>query len=240
MSGTDTTDVINTDLEAGPASPDLQNDVSGAQINLEEPKPVIHTDKDYLARAREVNKHGKFIFTCYSELNTFLLLRTQDEILKLQIKLHDSIKNGPPWTDEDSTALQKKLKQYRILSSASQLIVDEALSMQKSILTWEHPPFKASQSAGEFLFGKEEPTRPLHLSSYAFPSAIAYGPAKSLKDFDGSDYVDLCPQNSTPINHFLRKVLPKHISYNAEDGKIVAYLQSQNTGLRVTFPQSHI
>ena len=237
MPGIDPIEVINEDLEAGAASPDLQNDVNGT---LEAPRPVIHTDKDYLDRASEINKHGKFIFTCYSELNTFLLLRAQDEILKLQNKLHDCIKNEIPWTDEDSATLQRKLKQYRILSSASQLIVDDALSMQKSILTWEHPPFKASQSAGEFLFGKAEPTRPLHLSSYAFPSTVAYGRAKSLKDFDGSDYVDLCPQNSTPINHFLRKVLPKHFGYNPEDGKVVAYLQSQNTGLPVTFLQSHL
>jgi hypothetical protein len=107
MSATNTTDVIE-DLEAGPASPDLPN---GA---LEPPKPVVYTDKDFLERAREVNKHGIFIFTCYSELNTFLLLRAQDEILKLQNKLHDCINNDIPWTDEDSETLQQKLKQYRI------------------------------------------------------------------------------------------------------------------------------
>jgi hypothetical protein len=112
MSAINTTDVINEDLEAGPASSDPPNGT------LEVPKPVIHTDKDFLKRAREVNKHGIFIFTCYSELNTFLLLRAQDEILKLQNKLHDCINNEIPWTDEDSETLQRKLKQYRIFSSA--------------------------------------------------------------------------------------------------------------------------
>jgi hypothetical protein len=108
--------------------------------------------------------------------------------------------------------------------------------MQKTILTWEHPPFKASHSASEFLFGNLNPTRSLRFSRYSFPSAIAIGPAsKSIKDFDGSDYVDLCPQNSTPINDFLRKVLPKHIRYNGADGKVVAYLQSQNAGVFFLF-----
>ena len=104
--------------------------------------------------------------------------------------------------------------------------------MQKTILTWEHPPFKLSHSAEEFLFGKSGTAQPLHLTSYTFPSTIAFSAAgKPKNNFDGSDYVDLCPQNSTPINHFLRKVLPKHFGYNATDGKVVAYLQSQNEGI---------
>src|SRR5436190_3322140 len=102
-------DIGNADLERGSAGPDLPNDVG-------------HTDQDLLARAREVNTSGKFIFTCYSELNTFLLLRAQDEILRLQRNLQECVEKKMPWTDEDANKLQEKLKQYRIIRLISQFI----------------------------------------------------------------------------------------------------------------------
>ena len=117
------------------------------------------------------------------------------------------------------------------------LIVDETLEMQKTILEWEHPPFKVSHTAGEFLYGKvPKRASPLRTATLGFPSSISFGPApNSIKDFDGSDYVDLCPQNSTPINGFLRKVFLPHFRYNAEDGRITAYLQNRNQGLPPAF-----
>jgi hypothetical protein len=72
-----------------------------------------HTDEQLLNRAREVNASGKFIFSCYSELNTFLLLKAQEEILEMQNKLHESVKGIGEWTSEDSESLQKKLTAYR-------------------------------------------------------------------------------------------------------------------------------
>ena len=109
-------------------------------------------------------------------------------------------------------------------------MVDEALDMQKKILEWEHPPFKVSHSAGEFLYGKiPRRAHPLRRATLSFPSSVAFSPpAEPIKDFDGSDYVDLCPQNSTPINGFLRKVFLPHFKYNAEDGRITAYLQNNH------------
>jgi hypothetical protein len=109
-------------------------------------------------------------------------------------------------------------------------MVDEALDMQKKILEWEHPPFKVSHSAGEFLYGKiPRRAQPLRRATMSFPSSVAFSPpAEPIKDFDGSDYVDLCPQNSTPINGFLRKVFLPHFKYNAEDGRITAYLQNNH------------
>jgi hypothetical protein len=239
MSELDTIEEIKIDLEKGARTPDPQSTVNGG---IEPPlnkraKEITHTDKEFLERAREINGSGKFIFTCFSEMNTFLLLRSQEAILKLQNKLHNSIEGEGTWTDKDSDDLQAKLSQYRMANSSSPLIVDTALEMQKTMLTWEHPPFRVSHSAEEFLFGKPTSAQPLHLTSYAFPTAIALGPnGKSTMDFDGSDYVDLCPQNSTPINHFLRRVLPKHFGYNATDRKVTAYLQSQNEGIHVLCP----
>jgi hypothetical protein len=243
MSESDIIEETQKDLEKGIHTPDVQSTVNGG---LEPPlnearREITHTDKELLDRAREINSSGKFIFTCFSEMNTFLLLRSQQEILKLQNRLHDSIEGKGTWTEADSDDLQKKLSEYRMACRSSQLIVDGALEMQKTILTWEHPPFKISHSAGEFLFGKSATAPPLHLTSYAFPSAIAFGPAaQSTKDFDGSDYVDLCPQNSTPINHFLRKVLPQHFGYSAADGKVIAYLQSQNEGIHFRMSFSNL
>ena len=105
--------------------------------------------------------------------------------------------------------------------------------MQKTILEWEHPPFKVSHSAGEFLYGKvPKSAQTLRRATLSFPSSVALGPAPaSIKDFDGSDYVDLCPQNSTPINGFLRKVFLPHFKYNAADGRITAYLQKNQGSL---------
>src|SRR5437667_1007133 len=87
-------------------------------------------------------------------------------------------------------------------------MLDEALDMQKNVLTWERPPFKVSRSAGDFLLGKTK-MEPLLLTSYSVPNLFRKDP--TIKDFDRSDFIDLCPQNSTPINHFLRKVLPQYI-----------------------------
>lgn len=100
---------------AATAAPDLQNNIVGTQVNLAAPRPVIHTDEELLKRASEINKSGDFIFPCYSELNTFLLLRAQAHILKLENKLRDCVKDNVPWTDADSIELQEKLNQYRII-----------------------------------------------------------------------------------------------------------------------------
>jgi hypothetical protein len=231
MSQIETVDDSGTDLEQGLPSetPKVTVETAESPDDEELPGRIGHTDEELLMRAREINSCGKFIFTCYSELNTFLLLRAQDDILKLQNKLHDSVKGKDVWTDEDSEHLQNKLRQYRTCRNSSQLTLDEALALHKTILTWEHPPFKASHSAGEFLFGKMPQEQLLHQSSFSFPSSVAFRPAsKSVKDFDGSDYVDLCPQNSTPINSFLQKILPKHFLFHGSDGRVVAYLQTQN------------
>lgn len=73
-----------------------------------------HTNNELLSRARKINESGRFIFACYSELNTFLLLRAQDDILRLQNKLEDSVTGTSAWTDNDSNDLQQKLRQYCI------------------------------------------------------------------------------------------------------------------------------
>ena len=113
MSALDMIEEMKTDLERGIPTPDLQNSViDGIEPPLNErPREITHTDADLLERAREINASGKFIFTCFSEMNTFLLLRSQDAILKLQNKLHDRVQT---WTDDDSENLQAMLRQYRI------------------------------------------------------------------------------------------------------------------------------
>ena len=115
---------------------------------------------------------------------------------------------------------------------ADMVVTDSALALQKNILSWEHPPFKVAHSAGEFLFGRLDPSgQPLRRATYSFPSSIAYRPAApTVRDFDDSDYVDLCPDNSTPIQSFIRRVTAQHFQYNAADRRIVAHLQSNNQG----------
>src|SRR5271170_6959547 len=101
------------DLERGP-TPDQQK----VEVQIDE-SPVertfiSHTNEELINQAREMSSSGKFIFTCFSELHTFLLLKQQDEILKLQLKLEDSfISPGLQWTDDDMHTLQQKMRQYR-------------------------------------------------------------------------------------------------------------------------------
>ena len=121
MSEFDAIEEMKTDLERGVSTPNLQNPVIGGidpPLN-ERPREIIHTDAELLKRAREINSSGKFIFTCFSEMNTFLLLRSQQAILKLQNKLHDSVEGKETWTDIDSENLQTKLQQYRIFRKIS-------------------------------------------------------------------------------------------------------------------------
>ena len=75
---------------------------------------VTHSNEALLQRAREMNATGQFVFTTYSELNIFLLLRSQDEILQLQDKLYKSLKGEGAWTDEDGDNLAATLKRYRM------------------------------------------------------------------------------------------------------------------------------
>lgn len=115
MSTLDSIDVITpADPEKGLPPSSLENlvvDSNGSDDD--ERRQVKHTNEELLDRAREINASGKFIFSCFSELNTFLILRAQDEILRLQIKLHDSVKGKETWTEDDTDLLQEKLKQYR-------------------------------------------------------------------------------------------------------------------------------
>ena len=91
---------------------DLVAAVESTTAEAQQPRQIGHSNKDLLKRAHEINERGQFIFTCYSELNTFLLLRSQDDILKLENKLNDSIEGIGEWTDEDFDNLQQKLRQY--------------------------------------------------------------------------------------------------------------------------------
>jgi len=63
-------------------------------------------------KARDMNASGKYFFNSFSHLQTFLLLRLQDEIAKLEKKLHDSVKGKGVWIDNDSVDLNNKLQQY--------------------------------------------------------------------------------------------------------------------------------
>jgi len=102
-----------TDLERGPTAPDQQKEEVQIDESPLERTFIPHTNEELLHQAREMSSSGKFIFCCFSELNTFILLQQQDQILKLQLKLEDSV-NGPgQWTDDDMHTLQHKIRQYR-------------------------------------------------------------------------------------------------------------------------------
>jgi hypothetical protein len=101
------------DLEHGIPQKDLPHITTVEAPPGQETTHRAHTDEQLLKRAREVNASGKFIFSCFSELNTFLLLKAQDEILEMQNKLHESVNGIGEWTPGDSESLQKKLTQYR-------------------------------------------------------------------------------------------------------------------------------
>ena len=105
MSTVDAIEMIPRDLEEG---------VSGADTGgVEPPLSMEHTTEDLLKRAGEINSSGKFIFACFSEMHTFLLLRSQDTIFKLQTRLHDSIQGEGTWTDADTENLRREVKEYR-------------------------------------------------------------------------------------------------------------------------------
>lgn len=107
-------DAQPADLEMGTiTAPDQQKDDVQIDASPLETTFISHTDEELLKQAREMSSSGKFIFTCFSELNTFLLLQQQDEILKLEFKLYDSIKGAGSWTEQDSRTLQDKMKIYR-------------------------------------------------------------------------------------------------------------------------------
>jgi hypothetical protein len=116
MATPDSTDAITpVDVEKAlpTACPETVVVVESNGLDDEGRRQVEHTNEQLLDRAREINASGRFIFSCFSELNTFLILRAQDEILNLQNRLHDSVKGQGTWTNEDTNNLQKKLKQYR-------------------------------------------------------------------------------------------------------------------------------
>jgi hypothetical protein len=81
----------------------------------------MHSTQELLKRAREVNASGQFIFSGFSELTVFLLLRSQDHILRLQRKLHASVASGGPWCDDDANELRIHLKEYRTSSACFQV-----------------------------------------------------------------------------------------------------------------------
>lgn len=74
-----------------------------------------HSIEELFNRARQINSNGKFIFSYFSELSTFLLLQLQSNLYGMQKKLHDSIEKRGSWSDKDSTELLHQLKQYRII-----------------------------------------------------------------------------------------------------------------------------
>ena len=101
------------DLERGPPTPDPTKDETQINESPLEHTFFSHTNDELLKQAREMSSSGKFIFCCFSELNTLLLLQQQDQILKLQLKLEDSVTGPGQWTDDDMHTLQHKMRQYR-------------------------------------------------------------------------------------------------------------------------------
>jgi hypothetical protein len=187
----------------------------------------VHSTEDLLKRAREVTASGKFIFSGFSELNVFVLLHEQDYILRLQRKLHASVDSRGPWTEEDITEMQTHVKQYCNFFAVS-LTRDEALSIFKSVLSWDRPPFRDSHSAGEFLFGHQSPI----LSTNCAPArAEARGDLEKpfIRDFGETDYIDLCPENLNVLNSYFRRRLPAHFQYNAKERRVVAHLKQLQT-----------
>src|SRR5579859_1756306 len=80
-----------------------------AQNTPEDSRLGSHTMQELMERAQLVNATGKFIFSSYSELNVFLILRAQDQILELQKKLQDHMNGRGTWSDADDANLQYKL-----------------------------------------------------------------------------------------------------------------------------------
>ena len=216
-----------TALEEGLSSA-LPKTNLGDVVEVENSKSFEHSDKQLLNRAREINANETFVFASFSEVNTFFLLRTQDELSKLQNKLEDSIRGTAAWTEEESDILQRKLEKYCILMSViASLMIDQALAMQKTILEWERPPFKMRHSVEEFL----EPSPPEPPTEPNLASVTIRPLKKSVKKFDGRDYIDLCPQNSSLINRFLRSFLREHFFYHPPQRKVIATLHGRNSGL---------
>lgn len=195
-----------------------------------------HTTAELLKRAREVTASGQFIFSGFSEMNVFVLLQFQDHVLRLQRKLHQSVEGIGSWSDDDTKDLHENLKQYRTTPIFYRLIPDEALSMHKSVLSWDRPPFRDSHSAAEFLFGKQPArangtptTPPLRTTTYSSQVETF------VKDFGETDYIDLCPENSNVLNSYLRRRLPEHFQYNSQERRVVAHLkgpgQTENQSL---------
>jgi hypothetical protein len=185
-----------------------------------------HTTAELLKRARDVTASGQFIFSGFSEMNVFVLLQFQDHILRLQRKLHDSAEGVGSWSDDDTKVLHENLKQYRTTPIRYLLTPDEALSTNKTVLSWDRPPFRDSHSAAEFLFGKQPPPAngtatipPLRTTSYSSQEETF------VKDFGETDYIDLCPENSNALNSYLRRRLPEHFQYNSQERRVVAHLK---------------
>jgi hypothetical protein len=106
-------DSETTDLERGPPTPDPTKEETEINESPLERTFISHTNEELLKQAREMSSSGKFIFCSFSELNTLILLQQQDQILKLQLKLEDSVTGAGQWTDDDMPTLQHKLRQYR-------------------------------------------------------------------------------------------------------------------------------
>jgi len=181
-------------------------------------------------RARQINSNGKFIFSYFSELSTFLLLQLQGNLYRMQKKLHDSIEKRGTWSDKDSTELLHQLKQYRIILQFERANFRRGAGFTKA-LNCEHLPFNAVQNPAEFVSGGLSPSH-LEGGNFAFASSAEVDPkSTSIEEFVASDYVNICPQKSHPIHVLVHKIFPRYFRYNFKTGKIEAFCFGRNGGM---------
>jgi hypothetical protein len=108
----------------------------------------------------------------------------------------------------------------------------------KRILAYEQVPIKECITLRETLYGRRAEAAPRLCHPYRLSKrsqnrlgdSICPGNLPpNLQTASTATFVDICPQNSTPVNAFHRKLRPHHRRQSPSDGKTVFY-QNQNEG----------
>ena len=148
-----------------------------------------------------------------------------------------ALRNGELGRTKTRRSYYISLNNIVLFCNSKELILDEALVLQKHFLNCEHLPFNAVQNPAEFASGGLSPSH-LGGENFGFASSAEVDPkSTSIEEFVASDYVNICPEKSHPIHVLVHKIFPRYFRYNFKTGKIEAFRFGRNGG---TFSTCHL
>ena len=197
------------------------------------PLEGCRTFTDCYNRGNQAFAKGESVFRAFLYIHAGLLFSAQYDIQQLEAKWwaasHEyGAKHFPEWTREDLEELKYKIKDYCTACKSLILILDEALERHQKVLNWNQPSGRSTKYADEFFHGGDA-YKPMQYATVQDVNgqSLSY-------DVGWSDYVDLCPENSTSLGSLLRKFTGQ-IGIDPSTGAIMKYFQNQNEGRALKF-----